>query len=391
MKKSLFLAGLAVLTFSVSGMNFPNPNDQENLGNNRRNFQQVNGINGNGLIFPLINGINGNGMMTGIPVTDNPNNQMRNVQQVNGRNGNGARMRAPANGNPNNQMRNVQQVNGRNGNGARMRVPATGNPISQMRILQLITGARADIPNNVQRMRLNTILDVLSRISPNNNLNAGVNNAWFDLVRSNNLDGMKIFPLRFVHLQNQRGNTALHIAASNGNLDMVRWILSYYTESSGIVRFLSANKNRIKLRDKDIETLYNQSFSDRLGLANKANNEETTPLFLAAQNGHLGVVQYLTEHGADVNKASNKGKTPLYVAAENGHLDIVKYLVEHGADVNKATNNGETPLSIETRNGHQNVVQYLTEHEANRKGKRRAEGAEDIQYDISAKKAKRDN
>jgi ankyrin repeat protein len=44
------------------------------------------------------------------------------------------------------------------------------------------------------------------------------------------------------------------------------------------------------------------------------------------------VVQHLVQQGADKNKANNNGATPLYVAAEEGHLAVVLFLVEQGAD-----------------------------------------------------------
>ena len=51
------------------------------------------------------------------------------------------------------------------------------------------------------------------------------------------------------------------------------------------------------------------------------------------------------ELGADVDKANNNGTTPLYVAAQNSHLDVLRCLdKELGADVDKARNDGATPL-----------------------------------------------
>jgi ankyrin repeat protein len=41
----------------------------------------------------------------------------------------------------------------------------------------------------------------------------------------------------------------------------------------------------------------------------------------------------------------------LRVAAGNGHLDIVRFLVENGADVNKSYWN-DTPLRVAAGNGH---------------------------------------
>ncbi len=46
----------------------------------------------------------------------------------------------------------------------------------------------------------------------------------------------------------------------------------------------------------------------------------------AAVSGHLDVVKYLVEKGADVKAADNDGWTPLHWAAELGLLDVVKYL-----------------------------------------------------------------
>ena len=66
-----------------------------------------------------------------------------------------------------------------------------------------------------------------------------------------------------------------------------------------------------------------------------------TPLYAAAENGHLHVVMYLVDKGADKNKYENKGNTPLHGASFHGHMHVVQYLLQVGANANKANDQGK--------------------------------------------------
>eukprot|EP00435_Cladocopium_sp_Y103_P016992 s2474_g4.t1 len=89
-----------------------------------------------------------------------------------------------------------------------------------------------------------------------------------------------------------------------------------------------------------------------------------TPLFAAARNDHLNAVRFLAENGAAKDLKDINGSTPLWVAARNGHLDVVQFLAEAGAAKDQTANNGATPLWIAAKNGHLDIVRFLVEHGA---------------------------
>ncbi|EXK36567.1 hypothetical protein FOMG_09741 [Fusarium oxysporum f. sp. melonis 26406] len=124
---------------------------------------------------------------------------------------------------------------------------------------------------------------------------------------------------------------ALHIAARNGNSDLVRLLLE-----SGA------------------------SEDPRL-----AEPEQSTPLHLAVSwsDGspkHVKVVQTLCEFGADPNGAAQHGRTPIHMAVENAHCDkdVVLMLLRYGASIDKEDDKGLPPLYYAIRNG-SNLVQHL--------------------------------
>ncbi|VVC27339.1 Ankyrin repeat-containing domain,Ankyrin repeat [Cinara cedri] len=99
-------------------------------------------------------------------------------------------------------------------------------------------------------------------------------------------------------------------------------------------------------------------------------NENTNKVFggedlsWALQIGDLDTVkeqlQRLTRENGnwDVNNVSN-GRTMLHKACDFGHLDIVEYLIQNGADINKKDNFGITPLLCALWENHLSVAKYL--------------------------------
>ncbi|XP_031624593.1 ankyrin repeat domain-containing protein 29 [Contarinia nasturtii] len=85
----------------------------------------------------------------------------------------------------------------------------------------------------------------------------------------------------------------------------------------------------------------------------------TTALFFAAQAGHIDVAKILIRYGAYIDAASLDGGTPLFVACQGGHINMVKELIALGANVHVNMKDRATPIFIASQNGHRSVLLTL--------------------------------
>ncbi|CAI5448043.1 unnamed protein product [Caenorhabditis angaria] len=91
----------------------------------------------------------------------------------------------------------------------------------------------------------------------------------------------------------------------------------------------------------------------------------TPPLWAAAAAGHMEIVKELVENAkANINQTTESNSTPLRGACYDGHFEIVKYLVDKGAGINIPNRHGHTSLMIAAYRNKIDVVRLLLEHKA---------------------------
>lgn len=111
--------------------------------------------------------------------------------------------------------------------------------------------------------------------------------------------------------RNAKGETQLHVACINGDIDSVEKLLS------------SGHSTNVR---------------DHCGWS---------PLHEAANHGYVDIAELLLKHGTNVNDpggVSCKGITPLHDAACCGHFSVMHLLMQHGANVKLKTYDGDTVL-----------------------------------------------
>ncbi len=152
-----------------------------------------------------------------------------------------------------------------------------------------------------------------------------------------------------------RGYTALHIAAKKDRVKIVRLLIESGADPG------AKSKYDVTPMMLAVRGGHNDVVKTLIGMGQKPakENDKGAGLLTEAARGHLDVLKTLMENGAEM-KPDALGATPLGQAASYGHADIVKYLLSQGANVNeKSPYAGDTALMIASEGKSEDVVQAL--------------------------------
>ncbi len=219
-------------------------------------------------------------------------------------------------------------------------------------------------------------------------------NNFFKAVERGDIDAVNrlISEGADVKVENDKGETPLHIAAVWGHKEVVEALLDKGANVNAEDE--EGNTPLVLTTDEEIKTLL-QSTAKLLEVAKSGNIQEVnslisegakvnvkdqdnkTPLHWAAEKGHKEVVEALLDKGANVDAEDENGDTPLDLAttqdirtllqntdellkaAGRGDIDTVNDLINQGASVNATDQDGKTPLHCAAKNSHEEVVEAL--------------------------------
>ncbi|XP_018587449.2 transient receptor potential cation channel, subfamily N, member 1 isoform X2 [Scleropages formosus] len=174
------------------------------------------------------------------------------------------------------------------------------------------------------------------------------------------------------------GLTALHIAASFGQEDFAHELLTEVPATICSMPPIGSFRDSIirhqLLSEAGYTPLHLAAQSGHEGLVRlllnypdvqadaQTDKEGSTPLHLAAQNGHIAVLGLLLSRSSSYLHLNDlKGRTCLHGAAARGHIATARMLLGQGAEVNHTDKNGWTPLHYAANSGCLEMVRFLVE------------------------------
>ncbi|KAF8396684.1 hypothetical protein HHK36_018309 [Tetracentron sinense] len=161
--------------------------------------------------------------------------------------------------------------------------------------------------------------------------------------------------------QNQSGETTLYVAAEYGYVDVVKEMMKYFDMvSAGIKARNGSDAFHIAAKQGDLDVL--KALLEALPeLYMTVDLSNTTALHTAAAQGHIEVVNFLLESGSSlVTIARSNGKTALHSAARNGRLEVVKALLSKEPEVStRIDKKGQTALHMAVKGQNIELVEEL--------------------------------
>ncbi|XP_037657058.1 ankyrin repeat and KH domain-containing protein 1 isoform X3 [Choloepus didactylus] len=166
-----------------------------------------------------------------------------------------------------------------------------------------------------------------------------------------------------VNSQSATGNTALTYACAGGFVDIVKVLLNEganiedHNENGHTPLMEAASAGHVEVARVLLD--------HGAGINNHSNEFKESALTLACYKGHLDMVRFLLEAGADQEHKTDEMHTALMEACMDGHVEVARLLLDSGAQVNMPADSFESPLTLAACGGHVELAALLIERGAN--------------------------
>ncbi|ROI69406.1 Ankyrin-3 [Anabarilius grahami] len=190
-----------------------------------------------------------------------------------------------------------------------------------------------------------------------------------------------------VNAEQENGETAMHVAARHGALQMIQALIqeggdvtwkSKVDENSLHVAVRHCHAHVVK---EILNSLTNERSREEAELCVREGNQNSeTPLHLAAElrrdavhqtDKDICIIKILMEHHADITAVTRQsGETPLHYSARVGNTAVLQEMLSNvptnqlQTAINKHAKNGWSPLLLAAEQGHTEVVRVLLQNDA---------------------------
>ena len=190
-------------------------------------------------------------------------------------------------------------------------------------------------------------------------------------------------------IDDKTGDTLLHKAVREGRVNVVKTLLSKgaaprilnvagqtpldIIKNEKLKKLFNPSKNEVPVSEESLKMQFFEALNEgtveraesfikaggtKLLMSRDANFK--TAMHIAAEKGHLKLIQMLQDKGLDPEAKDKDGRTTLFHGAINGHDDVVLYLLKNGSIRNERDKSQRTPLHHAAAKGHLKVVMHLS-------------------------------